>query len=148
MLADRKFRVPWHIWPIGGILLLYGLLAGYDSAMTLTQGEAYMRASGMTDSQVAFFTGFPVWVQMAGFVSTWGGLIGATLLLLRRQTAVVTFFVAAFATLATCAYLYSSAGGIAAMGVLWPMPAIIALAFVAAAFYSAWLARRGVLKRG
>ena len=71
MSSKSPSDAPWHLWLVGGILLLYALLAAYDSAMTLSQGEAYMRASGMTGSQLNYFTGLPLWVQIASFVSTW-----------------------------------------------------------------------------
>ena len=136
MSSKSPSDAPWHLWLVGGILLLYALLAAYDSAMTLSQGEAYMRASGMTGSQLNYFTGLPLWVQIASFLSTWLGLLGAILLLARRKAATVAFLIAAFATFATCAYHYTSEGDIEAMGAMWPMPAIIAVAFLGASYYA------------
>ena len=90
----------------------------------------------MTGSQLNYFTGLPLWVQIASFLSTWLGLLGAILLLARRKDATVVFLIAAFATFVTCAYHYTGHEGVEAMGVMWLMPAIIAVAFLGASYYA------------
>lgn len=147
MSESNRPRAPWHLWLIGGVLLAYALLAAFDSVMTLSQGEAYMRSSGMNDSQLAFFTGLPVWFDIASFVSTWAGLLGAAMLLARRKAAGAVLLGAALATVVTCLFLYADRSGIAAMGVLWPMPAAIAAVYLLAAIYAGGQTRRGVLSR-
>ena len=147
-MSERNHsRKPWHLWLIGGVLLVYALLAAFDSVMTLSRGEAYMRSSGMSDSQIAFFTGLPLWFDMASFVSTWAGLLGAVMLLARRQGGGAVLLIAALSTLTTCLFPYADRSGIAAMGVLWPMPATIAIVYMLAAIYAGRQARCGVLSR-
>ena len=136
MTSKVPSATPWHLWLIGGVLLLYALLAAYDNAMTLSRGEAYMRSSGMTGSQLEYFTGLPLWVQIASILSIWVGLLGAILLLARRSAATVALLIAAVATSVTCAHHYTNDAGIEAMGVMWLMPAIIAVAFLGASYYA------------
>ena len=51
MTDDPFLRAPWHLWVLGTVTRLYGLLAAYDSVQTFVAGEDYMRASGMTEDR-------------------------------------------------------------------------------------------------
>ena len=65
----------------------------------------------------------------------------------RRKAAGAVLLGAALATVVTCLFLYADRSGIAAMGVLWPMPAVIAAVYLLAAIYAGRQTRRGVLSR-
>ena len=67
------------------LFLLYSLAAGFDHVMSLAQGATYYRNSGMSESQVAFFTAVPLWAVAGWTLSVWGGLCGSAALLLRRR---------------------------------------------------------------
>lgn len=134
-------RMPWHGWLLGGLLLLYGLAAAFDHGMSLAQGEAYYRASGMSELQVAYFSAQPAWAIAGWTLSVWAGLAGAVALLLRRPVAAPLFALAAAGSLAYIVYLLVLTDGRAAMGVLWAMPLVLAALMILMVPYSVRLAR-------
>ena len=135
-------RMPWHGWLLGGLLLLYGLAAAFDHGMSLAQGEAYYRASGMSELQVAYFSAQPAWAIAGWTLSVWAGLAGAVALLLRRPVAAPLFSLAAAGSLVYIVYLLVLTDGRAAMGVLWAMPLVLAALMILMVPYSVRLARR------
>src|SRR5690606_13138867 len=98
-------RMPWHGWLLGGVLAIYGLAAGFDHFMSLAQGEAYYRGSGMSDMQVAYFSAQPPWAIAGWTVSVWAGLWGALAMLLRRRLASLLFALATGGSLVYIAYV-------------------------------------------
>ncbi len=134
-------RMPWHGWLLGGLLLLYGLAAAFDHGMSLAQGEAYYRASGMSELQVAYFSAQPAWAIAGWTLSVWAGLAGAVALLLRRPVAAPLFSLAAAGSLVYIVYLLVLTDGRAAMGVLWAMPLVLAALMILMVPYSVRLAR-------
>ena len=74
-------RTPWHLWVMGVVALLWSAMGALDYVMTQTMNEAYM--SQFTPEQLAFFTSFPTWVVAAWAVAVWGGVLGATMLLMK-----------------------------------------------------------------
>ena len=98
MTDNSSARAPWHLWVLGIVTLLYGILAAYDSVQTLIAGEDYMRATGMKDAQLSYFTTTPWWFDAASFVSTWSGMLAAAALLLRKRIAALLYAVGAAAT--------------------------------------------------
>lgn len=134
-------RMPWHGWLLGGLLLLYGLAAAFDHGMSLAQGEAYYRASGMSELQVAYFSAQPAWAIAGWTLSVWAGLAGAVALLLRRPVAAPLFALAAAGSLVYIVYLLVLTDGRAAMGVLWAMPLVLAALMILMVPYSVRLAR-------
>ena len=143
MADNSSLRAPWHLWVLGTITLLYGLLAAYDSVQTLVGGEDYMRASGMTDAQLSYFTSTPWWFDTASFVSTWSGLLAAVALLLRKRIAALLYAVGAAATFVSAIYLYLLSDGTAAMGDLRYAPIVIGTVMALMALYARVLAKRG-----
>ena len=145
MTDDPFLRAPWHLWVLGTVTLLYGLLAAYDSVQTFVAGEDYMRASGMTDAQLSYFTSTPWWFDAASFVSTWSGMLAAAALLLRKRIAALLYAVGAAATFVSAIYLYLLSDGTAAMGDLRYAPIVIGTVMALMALYARGLATRGVL---
>ena len=145
MTDNRSLRAPWHLWVLGIVTLLYGLLAAYDSVQTLVAGEDYMRASGMTDAQLSYFTSTPWWFDAASFVSTWSGLLAAATLLVRKRIAALFYAVSAVATFVSAIYLYFLSDGPAAMGDLRYAPIVIGTVMALMALYARGLAKREVL---
>ena len=145
MTDNRSLQAPWHLWVLGIVTLLYGLLAAYDSVQTLVAGEEYMRASGMTDAQLSYFTSTPWWFDTASFGSTWSGLLAAAALLLRKRIAALLYAVSAAATFFSAIYLYLLSEGPAAMGDLRYAPIVIGTVMALMALYARGLAKREVL---
>ena len=46
----RAASAPWHVWVVGLIGLAWNGFGAYDYTMTQLQGDAYLRAAGMTGS--------------------------------------------------------------------------------------------------
>lgn len=89
-MADGT-KTPWHLWLVGGLSLLWNGFGGYDFIMTNTQGEAYMRASGMTQPMIDYFNAMPTWMYVPWTLGVWGAIAGSVLLLLRLRWAVHAF---------------------------------------------------------
>lgn len=132
----KKPALPWHGWLLGGIFLLFGLASAFDYVMSFVQGEAYYRASGMTDFQVAYFSSVPEWAIIGWTLSVWGSLFAGLALLLRNRFASALFATSLFGGLLYMLYTLVLSAGKDAMGVLWVMPIIIALFTGFMIFYS------------
>jgi len=146
MTADNKPGTPWHFWAVAVVLVLWNGLATFDYVSSVVQGEDYYESSGMTAGQVAYFSTLPMWVTMAWTVSVWGGLAGAIAFLLRRRFAGLLLGTAAAATAGYVLHAYVLSEGRAAMGVMWPMPAIVTVILVCLVGYVALLARQGFVR--
>ncbi len=139
--------LPWHAWALGGLFLLYSLAAAFDHVMSLAQGAAYYRDSGMSESQVAYFLAVPHWAVAGWTVSVWGGLCGAAALLLRRHVATGLFAASLAGSLVYMLHvLVLSAGGREAMGALWAMPMVLGALTALLVAYCQRLTTTGVLR--
>ncbi|MEJ6791029.1 hypothetical protein BrevBR_15915 [Brevundimonas sp. BR2-1] len=147
MTDTMKAAVPWHLWVVGVLTLLWNGYGAYDFVMSVTQGEAYWRASGMTDAMIAYFNAMPSWMYGPWVAGVWGAVAGSILLLLRSRFAVHAFVLSLLGVLGNLIY-----------GLMNPMPdlppAMAAMTYmpwviVAVAAFLAWYARamqkRGVL---
>ncbi|WP_332638975.1 hypothetical protein [Brevundimonas sp.] len=147
MTDTMKAAVPWHLWVVGGLTLLWNGYGAYDFVMSVTQGEAYWRASGMTDAMIAYFNAMPSWMYGPWVAGVWGAVAGSILLLLRSRFAVHAFVLSLLGVLGNLIY-----------GLMNPMPdlppAMAAMTYmpwviVAVAAFLAWYARamqkKGVL---
>lgn len=86
-----KAVTPRHLWAVGVISLLWNGFGGYDFVMSMTQGEAYWRASGMNDAMIAYYNAMPDWMYIPWVFGVWGAVAGSILLLLRNRFAVHAF---------------------------------------------------------
>jgi len=138
--------VPKHLWIIGVLALLWNAMGAVDYLMTQTRNEAYM--SRFTSEQLAYFYGFPAWVDGAWAIAVWGAVLGSVLLLLRRSLAVPVFAVSLAAMVITTVYNYGLSDGLQVMGGAGPLAfsVVIFLVGVALLVYSRAMARRGVLR--
>lgn len=142
-----KAAVPWHLWVVGVISLLWNGYGAYDFVMSMTQGEAYWRASGMNDAMVAYYNAMPVWMYGPWVAGVWGAVAGSLLLLLRNRYAVHAFALSLLGALASLIY-----------GLMNPMPELppemaimasmsyVILAVAAFLLWYAWtMGKKGVL---
>ncbi|HEY6529806.1 MAG TPA: hypothetical protein VIZ65_14020 [Cellvibrionaceae bacterium] len=120
---------------MGGIFLLYGLVAAYDYVMSLSQGAVYYRASGMSQMQVEYFSSIPAWAIIGWTLSVWGGLFAALALFFRRRFSQVLFLLSLVGGLIYITHVLVLSAGREAMGVLWLMPIIITVITAAMVFY-------------
>ncbi|EGF93153.1 membrane protein [Asticcacaulis biprosthecium C19] len=129
-------RTPWHLWLIGGVLLVFNGFGAVDMTFSLSQPQTYNQMSGMTVEQIAWFDGFPAWVTIAWIASVVGGLLGAVTLLVRSSLAGWLLGVSTAATTGYVIYGYALSSGIAAMGAIWFMPAVVAILTGLATIYA------------
>lgn len=141
-------RTPWHLWAVGVLSLLWNCFGAYDFVMSMTQGEAYWRASGMTDAMIAYYNAMPAWMYGPWVVGVWGAVAGSILLLMRSRYAVHVFALSLLGAVGSLIY-----------GLMNPMPelpaemavmAYMSWVIVAVAAFLAWYAwtmsKKGVLR--
>jgi hypothetical protein len=140
--VEKKSSLPWHGWLLGCIFFLYGLASAFDYVMSMFQGEAYYRASGMTDFQVAYFSSIPAWAIVGWTLSVWGGLFGSLALLLRHRFAAFFFIASLLGSLMYVLHTLVLSAGKEAMGGLWFMPFFISGITVVMIFYSGYFRKK------
>ena len=133
--GSERLPMPWHGWLLGGMLFLFGLLSSFDFIMSVTQGETYFRSSGMTDSQILYYSNFPIWATFGWAMSVWGGLFASGAMLLHYRQSIVLYVITLTGSLLFIVFSYFFSAGLEAMGVLWPMPIILALITLFMIFY-------------
>ncbi len=97
-------RTPLHLWIIASLSLFWNLIGAADYTLTRTRAEFYM--AGFTPEQIAYFTGFPLWVQGAWALAVWSSVAGSLLLLLRSGRAAAVFAFSFAAMLVTAFHNY------------------------------------------
>jgi len=112
--TTTTLRVPWHLWVIGILALLWNAMGAFDYLMTQTRNEGYM--SQFTPEQLEYFYGFPAWVVAFWALAVWGGVLGTIFLLLRKRFAVQTLLVSFVAMVITTIRNVFLTDGLEAMG--------------------------------
>jgi hypothetical protein len=138
-------KAPVHLWIVGILAVLWNAIGCFDYYATQSKLESYM--SQFTPEQLAYFYGFPIWVDAAWAIAVWGSLLASIVLLLRKAWAVWLFGLAILGMVATSVYSFLLSDGMALMGsgavyftiVIW----VIALFLF---FYAQAMARKGVLR--
>ncbi len=135
-------RVPWHLWLVGILAVLWNLVGAFDYVMTQTRNESYM--AEFTPEQLEFFYGFPFWVVTFWALAVWGGLLGAILLLLRKRLAVNVLLLSFVSMVITSIHNFLLADGLAIMG----GTGVVFSVFIFAVALGLWLYARGMAERG
>jgi hypothetical protein len=131
-------RVPWHLWAVGALGLLWNAYGGFDYVMSKTRGDAYLQSVGMTPEQIAHFNAMPAWMTVVWAVGVWGALLGALLLLMRSRYAVPAFVASLTAYVLSLVYAYL----ISPMPGSGPALVIFQLVILAGCVFFAWYAMR------
>ncbi|MGZ8364389.1 MAG: hypothetical protein ACXW3D_10320 [Caulobacteraceae bacterium] len=144
--ASAGGSTPWHLWLVGLLALLWNGYGGYDYLMTMTKGDAYMKAGGMSDEMIAYFHTYPVWMTAVWAIGVWGGVLGAILLLLRKRWAFHVFAASLIAFVVSLIYQYglSNGGGLATQKMMIVQGVILVLCLFFA-WYSMSQMKKGVL---
>lgn len=142
-MSDRQTlpATPWHLWVVGGLLLIWNGLAAFSYAATAIRFEPYL--SSFPKDALDYYLNAPAWMSVMWGVSTVGGFLGAALLLLRRKIAVPVFVVSWACSVAAVFYTHMNpppGGG----DTMFAVAVLIAALLVV--FYMVWLSRRGVLR--
>lgn len=130
-----KSTLPWHGWVLSGLFLLYSIAATYDYIMSISVGQSYYRASGMTEAQINYFSNVPDWAVVGWTLSVFGGLLGSLALLFRVRAASTLFAFSLLGSLGYILYTLVLSAGREAMGGLWFMPFVVAALTCMLIFY-------------
>ena len=147
MTDTMKAATPWHLWAVGGISLLWNAFGGYDFVMSVTQGETYWRASGMTDAMIAYFNAMPTWMYVPWVLGVWGAVAGSVLLLLRNKLAVPAFVLSFLGAAGNLAYGFANPMPPLpeAMAMMSYMPWVIVGIAALLVLYAWMMGKKGVL---
>jgi hypothetical protein len=96
-------KVPWHLWLIGGLSLLFNAMGVISYTMTKFD---MLAEAGMTADQIAFMNAYPAWASAFWALGVWGAFAGSVLLLLRSRFAVPAMVVATIGLVGTTVYNY------------------------------------------
>lgn len=148
MTDTMKAATPWHLWAVGGISLLWNAFGGYDFVMSMTQGETYWRASGMTDAMIAYYNAMPAWMYAPWVLGVWGAVAGSILLLLRSRFAVHAFALSLIGALVSLLYglvIDKAPPPPPEMAAMAYMPYVIVVIAAFLAWYAWTMSKKGVL---
>lgn len=138
---------PWHLWAVAVIGLLWNGYGAYDYTMSHLQGEAYYRASGMTDAQIAYMATYPSWMHGIWAIGVWGSAVGSVLLLLRMKWAMHAFGLSMVGAVVALLYGTVLSDGLAANGPAGAIfSAVICVICGLFLWYSWAMTKRGVLR--
>ena len=141
-------KTPWHLWVVGVLSLLWNGFGAYDFIMSTTKGEAYWRASGMTQPMIDYYDAMPAWMYGPWILGVWGAVLGSVLLLVRRRLAVPAFALSLLGAVASLIYgkMNPMPPLPPAMAAMSYMPWIIVLIAALLLWYAWAMAKRGVLR--
>ena len=144
MPAPAKGSVPWHLWLVGVLALLWNGYGGYDYVMTQTNNAAYL--ANYTEAQRAYFDSFPMWMEAVWAIGVWGGVLGSILLLLRSKWAFHALLASLIAFAMSVVYGQTSGGNevMGSMGLIFS--GVIFLIGLALVMYARAMTKRGVLR--
>ena len=144
MPAPAKGSVPWHLWLVGVLALLWNGYGGYDYVMTQTNNAAYL--ANYTEAQRAYFDSFPMWMEAVWAIGVWGGVLGSILLLLRSKWAFHALLASLIAFAMSVVYGQTSGGNevMGSMGLIFS--GVIFLIGLALVMYARTMTKRGVLR--
>jgi hypothetical protein len=148
MTDSMKAATPWHLWAVGGISLLWNGFGGYDFVMSMTQGEAYWRASGMNDAMIAYYNAMPAWMYIPWVLGVWGAVAGSILLLLRSRFAVHAFALSLIGAVVSLLYglvIDKAPPPPPEMAAMTWMPWVIVVIAAILAWYAWTMRKKGVL---
>jgi len=141
-------KTPWHIWVVGVVSLLWNAFGAYDFVMSTTQGEAYWRASGMTQPMIDYYNAMPAWMYGPWVLGVWGAVIGSILLLVRRKWAVQAFALSLLG--AAISLIYGLVNPMPdlppAMAAMSVMPWVIVVIAALLLWYAWSMGKKGVLR--
>ncbi len=104
MIADSPTpsaaRAPYWFTAAALAGIAWNIFGAVQFAGSVTATEASLIASGLTATQAAVMTSYPVWMTAAFAIGVFGGLAGSILLLLRRSVASAVLLVSLVAYVA------------------------------------------------
>ncbi|MGQ5700923.1 hypothetical protein ACUJ46_02580 [Sandaracinobacteroides sp. A072] len=131
-------QTPWHLWLVGLVALVWNGFGVADYLQSRLRGEAYLRDYGLSQAQIDYMLSTPWWLTALWAIGVWGGLLGAVMLLMRRQLALALFLASLAAYLVSLLHHHVLPDGRAVLGGIGAMQwAVLAGCLVFAAY--AWV---------
>lgn len=81
----ESIKIPWHLWTVGGVSLLWNGFGAFDFTATVTRFEPYM--GSFPPEMIEFWNSYPIWLFLIWGLAVWGGTLGSLLILLRKRVA-------------------------------------------------------------
>ena len=146
-MQTASTKMPWHLWVVGVIAVLFNSIGVFDFVMSKVQGPAYMASAGMTPEQIAHYQQMPAWMMFVWALGVFTAFGASILLLLRRKSAAPIFVLSLAAFLVSLFYTYVLTNGGAIMGQQMAIAStVIAVLLLLFAMYAYWAKRRLVLR--
>jgi hypothetical protein len=139
-------RTPWHLWAVGGVGLLWNGFGLTDFALTMSQGETWLRSMGMTDPQIDYFNAMPAWAFAVWALGVGTAFLGSVLLLLKRRWAVHAFALSLVGLVLSALYTFAWSNGAEVMGSAVYMQIVVWAGALFFAAYAGLMAKRGLLR--
>jgi lysylphosphatidylglycerol synthetase-like protein (DUF2156 family) len=119
-------------------------MGAFDYVMTVTKNEAYL--SQVPQETLDYYYSFPGWMFILWAVGSFGGLIGAVLLLLRKASAVGFLLASVVAGVLSTVCMFAFSGGLEVTGKAALIVAIVFLVVGALfVFYARRMRDKGVI---
>ena len=134
-------NTPWHLWVIGGLLLIWNGMASAGYLATLFRFEPLL--TNHPEEVLAYYYAAPVWLSIMLGGSIIGGFIGSAFLLLRRKIAIPITFIAWLCSVVVAINDYRNPSPSSPGVIFYIIMLIVALLLIV---YMVWLSRSGVLK--
>lgn len=134
----RTMPLPKWFWVCACLGLAWNLFGVVQFLGTAQASQEGLMMSGMTEAQARLYFGLPMWMNIAFAIGVFGGLLGSSLLLLRRKQSVPVFAVS------LTAYIILYIGDITegVFAIMGSSQVIILTCVVLIAAGLLWLARR------
>lgn len=129
------------MWVLGGLLVLWNGLAVFDYLMTVIRFEPYL--AGFPEEALAYYFSLPKWMFVMFGIGSFGGLISAVLMLMRRRVAVLVAGVSWICSLIAAIYTFANPVPGGGNNIFLAVVLLISLLIV---FYMYWLQKRGILR--
>jgi hypothetical protein len=152
MMADTTdktatVRTPWHLWLVAVLGVLWNGFGVYDYTMSKLQGDAYLKASGMTEPQIVYFHAMPAWVTVCWALGVWGAIVGTVLLFARSRWAASVFWASLAGLVGSLVHTHLLSNGREIMGQqVLILNGVILVGCLFFIWYSARMAKAGVLR--
>jgi hypothetical protein len=142
-MSGAIVKIPWHLWVIGGLGVLWNAFGCFDFTMTATHNAAYLEP--YPQDLKDYWLNMPAWTWIVWAIGVFGGLLGSIALLLRRKLAYPLFAASFLAALVSMGRSYLDKDAPTMEGQMIAALVILTLALLQA-LYARWLSRRDVLR--
>lgn len=91
---NHRISPPWHLWFVSLFYVLLNAVGVYDYVMTLGKNAAYFSSQNYGDTQIAYFTDYPLLPAIFWTIAVSSALAASILLLFRTRWAILVVVIA------------------------------------------------------